>query len=194
MTTPAETLRTAASRLRQLADAAKPGPWADKDSPLRGSCVGTAEAWVAFCDDPGDEPQQSRQDAAYIAVMHPGVGRALADWLETVADEAEKHARGFGNCQTEITDVHPIAVARAVLGETAPQDTCSALQGPHSTPGESADADQCPEPSDGRTAARVHASPPPASGLTPCCGRTPFELPRGDRMTADPDRVTCRPN
>ena len=36
----------------------------------------------------------------------------------------------------------------------------------------------------------VHACPPDGSGLMPCCGRTPFETP-GDRMTANPDDVTC---
>jgi len=37
----------------------------------------------------------------------------------------------------------------------------------------------------------VHESPRDGSGLTPCCGKTPFELPRTDRMTSNPDRVTC---
>lgn len=27
----------------------------------------------------------------------------------------------------------------------------------------------------------VHACPPGDEGITPCCGRTPFELPRGPR-------------
>lgn len=39
----------------------------------------------------------------------------------------------------------------------------------------------------------VHACPPDGSGLTPCCGRTPFELPRTDRMSTDPAAVTCAP-
>lgn len=34
-----------------------------------------------------------------------------------------------------------------------------------------------------------HACPPDGSGLTPCCGRTPFELPRGDRINSE--TVTC---
>jgi hypothetical protein len=38
----------------------------------------------------------------------------------------------------------------------------------------------------------VHACPPEGSGLTPCCHRTPFELPNADRMTAAPSDVTCR--
>jgi hypothetical protein len=49
-------------------------------------------------------------------------------------------------------------------------------------------ADETPQPTE-----VVHACPPDGSGLTPCCGRTPFELPRTDRMTDDPDMVTCQP-
>jgi hypothetical protein len=37
----------------------------------------------------------------------------------------------------------------------------------------------------------VHACPPHGSGLTSCCGRTPFELLRTDRMSANPASVTC---
>lgn len=37
----------------------------------------------------------------------------------------------------------------------------------------------------------VHECPPESSGLTPCCGKTPFELPKKDRLTLDPKLVTC---
>ncbi|UJV41616.1 hypothetical protein [Streptomyces sp. AMCC400023] len=37
----------------------------------------------------------------------------------------------------------------------------------------------------------IHACPPDGTGLTPCCGRTPLELPRTHRMTNDPAMVTC---
>lgn len=37
----------------------------------------------------------------------------------------------------------------------------------------------------------THACPPDGSGLTPCCERTPFELPATDRITSSPERVTC---
>lgn len=37
----------------------------------------------------------------------------------------------------------------------------------------------------------VHACPPDGSGLTPCCGRTPFEIHALDRMAVDLDLVTC---
>jgi hypothetical protein len=36
----------------------------------------------------------------------------------------------------------------------------------------------------------VHACPPDGSGLTPCCGRTPFELPLGDRISSEAP-ITC---
>ena len=37
----------------------------------------------------------------------------------------------------------------------------------------------------------THACPPVGSGLMPCCGRTPFEVPRSHRITVDTDLVTC---
>ena len=41
------------------------------------------------------------------------------------------------------------------------------------------------------TASIVHRCPPAGETRMPCCGRTPFEVPRGDRMTGDPALVTC---
>jgi hypothetical protein len=37
----------------------------------------------------------------------------------------------------------------------------------------------------------VHRCPPGGSGIMPCCGRTPFEVPLHDRITLDPVEVTC---
>lgn len=36
----------------------------------------------------------------------------------------------------------------------------------------------------------VHQCPPEGSGVTPCCGCTPFELAH-DRVATDPALVTC---
>jgi hypothetical protein len=36
----------------------------------------------------------------------------------------------------------------------------------------------------------IHACPPDGSGLTPCCGRTPFELPLSDRISSEAP-ITC---
>jgi hypothetical protein len=41
---------------------------------------------------------------------------------------------------------------------------------------------------EGRT---THRCPPGDSGYTPCCDRSPFELPGTDRMTLDKTVVTC---
>lgn len=37
----------------------------------------------------------------------------------------------------------------------------------------------------------VHQCPPKGKAVTPCCGKTPFELPRTDRMTLKKSLVTC---
>jgi hypothetical protein len=37
----------------------------------------------------------------------------------------------------------------------------------------------------------VHATPRKGSSLTPCCGRSPFNLPRTDRISIDPFEATC---
>ena len=36
-----------------------------------------------------------------------------------------------------------------------------------------------------------HMCPVPGQPVVPCCGKTPFELEKGARLTLDPDRVTC---
>lgn len=38
----------------------------------------------------------------------------------------------------------------------------------------------------------VHRVPPDGAAVTPCCGRTPFELPRDEKVTSDDALVTCR--
>jgi hypothetical protein len=41
----------------------------------------------------------------------------------------------------------------------------------------------------------IHEAPYPSGpAVTPCCGRTVFELPKTDRMTTQPHKVTCEPN
>lgn len=51
--------------------------------------------------------------------------------------------------------------------------------------------DQPPAAQLGEQAAEVvHGCPPDGSGLTPCCGRSPFELPLGDRISSEAS-TTC---
>ena len=40
--------------------------------------------------------------------------------------------------------------------------------------------------------AEVTHQSPPEGGVMPCCGLTPFEVPRFDRITLDPALVTCQ--
>lgn len=37
----------------------------------------------------------------------------------------------------------------------------------------------------------THEIPPRGSAVMPCCGKTPFERPRTDRITSERERVTC---
>lgn len=101
MATTAEELRAAAARLRTLAANATPGPWRQHDTHL-GQYGHTAtvlsgdgnstdlRAWLpTMSHEYWDQTRNAWNDAAYIAVMHPGVGSALADTLEAAADDAE---------------------------------------------------------------------------------------------------------
>jgi hypothetical protein len=112
MTSPADELRTAATKLRELATAATPGPWATDTSIPYGHRVGSSNAgadWVARTGEHGQTGSES--DASYIAAMGPNVGTALADWLDSwtgidlyEAGPLPEDAR------------HALAVARAING------------------------------------------------------------------------------
>lgn len=120
--TPAETLQAAAAqKLRALATAVEsedhPGlPWhtegcADEE---RGNCpciVG--RGWRSYHDEPPTAmfyvaDAETPELAAYIAAMHPGVGLALADWLEW-------QAAALVEGRIAIPDA-ALAVARQLLG------------------------------------------------------------------------------
>ena len=88
--TPAAECRAAASKLRELAQRATPGPWR----------LGS-DRWAALVADRkhpdrmvggGWEVAESlmRPDREYFAAMHPLVGAALADLLDSLADDAEQ--------------------------------------------------------------------------------------------------------
>jgi hypothetical protein len=46
-------------------------------------------------------------------------------------------------------------------------------------------------PSGDMVSSTCHECPPRGSSLTPCCGRSPFEIPAYDRLTVDPAYITC---
>ncbi|MFJ9029783.1 hypothetical protein ACIRQP_14865 [Streptomyces sp. NPDC102274] len=109
MTSPANELRTAATLLKKrLADPAlTPGPWLSHDHGDRilydGPDTETAPPIYVV-----DEPMSNGANAQWIETMHPGVGAALAAWLDSAADDAEQIG----------PDHHALAVARQINART----------------------------------------------------------------------------
>jgi hypothetical protein len=98
----AELLRQAATILRERAEDANPGPWsADRNAVRTGRDALALTYDIHF----GNDHDQTRKDAAYIATMHPGVGLALADWLDA------EFAHDFGPGE------HAIELARLIVGD-----------------------------------------------------------------------------
>jgi len=92
-------LRAAASKLRELAQRATPGPWrlgsdrwaalvADRKHPDR--MVGGGWEWDDAYGGCLVAESLMRPDREYFAAMHPLVGAALADLLDSLADDAEQ--------------------------------------------------------------------------------------------------------
>lgn len=103
----ADLLRRAAEVLRKSAEVATPGPWsADRGTKhnwvVDGDPRSADHAWVALMMF-----GECEQDARYIALMHPPVALALADWLDSAARDAEEIG----------PDPFALRAARAVLRE-----------------------------------------------------------------------------
>jgi hypothetical protein len=117
--TPAGELRAAAKLMRERARAATPGPWAVAAGTWQdetfaavlgpGGDPGNAETWLMAT---GRGAVNQVADACHAAFMHPGVGLALADWLEAEAERAERP----GGLALHSLSPGPLAVARACLG------------------------------------------------------------------------------
>lgn len=128
---PADELRTAADKIRKLAADLPSTGWGNRPWHVE-ECSGTDDMSPCPCivaqgeyrdfDQPQEPPMQYVADAetvehgAYIAAMHPGVGTALADWLDATAAALDKHAPVGWQARLE---PHALAVARAING-TAP--------------------------------------------------------------------------
>lgn len=105
---PADELRTAATRLREITANATPGPW---------TRIGIGDyGWtVAFSNASAgvetEDSEQGRADADYIAAMDPTVALALADWLDYEAGLIELMGRA---AEMRGRTGHALAVARAL--------------------------------------------------------------------------------
>lgn len=106
---PAEELRAAAARMRELAEAAPSGSWYATTGP-----EDTAHVWgktesiipehVAQIDS--DDADRDMATARHMAAWHPAVALAVADLLDAEAD-----------LWVDETDTSPaLAVARAFMG------------------------------------------------------------------------------
>lgn len=113
--TPAETLREAARRMRERAQAATPGPWkviADDKNDDEGEgdrVISCTHGHVALLHWRVDKSESD--DAAHIASWHPIVAHTIADWLthEALKEEAVPPIASIGPA---------LRVARAYLGDS----------------------------------------------------------------------------
>ena len=118
----AELLRRAATILRERAEAATPGPWeANMHSPDMGGRHGWDLRGPRNLGPLGAvvSARMLSGNAHYIATMHPGVGLAIADLLDCVAEDAESNDEfdGFDPYAVVVGYGHAIAVARLIVGE-----------------------------------------------------------------------------
>ena len=121
MTNPTETLRAAATLLREMAQAATPGPWLrDHHGSWAGSNVVLDSEGhpVAICgvDAPEDGYLEASGTRALIATLGPTFAGLVADWLDSEAIDAcecSACADGPGD------DWLPLKTARYVLGEAS---------------------------------------------------------------------------
>ncbi|MFE6429331.1 hypothetical protein ACFVOB_28220 [Streptomyces rochei] len=107
--TPADELRTAAEKLRRDATAAhraSPSPWNVTDEKV----VRCADGMIV-ADRSGTDHPAERADLPYIATMHPGVGTALAAWLESWTGIEMYEAHSLPEDAR-----HALAVARQING------------------------------------------------------------------------------
>ncbi|MER5613259.1 hypothetical protein [Streptomyces sp. NPDC002215] len=126
MTTPADELHAAARKLRSAASALGSAPGISDDWIAEGTTVSQGRY-----PDTGEPvypvaEAASPQCATLIALMHPGVGLALADWLDSwIGVDLSEHGPMPEDAR------HALAVARQILG-TAGQSCadCSAALRP----------------------------------------------------------------
>ncbi|MFB6665893.1 hypothetical protein ACFUJX_19745 [Streptomyces rubiginosohelvolus] len=138
---PAEQLRAAAELLREAAGHATPGPWRTHDTHLGGVGGHTATvltdrpntndteliAWLpTMSHEPWDEARNAWRNAGWVALMHPGVGLAVAALLADYADDW--HSCPEDHPGTKL-DEYALALARQVLGTEPVEDLCGKTRG-----------------------------------------------------------------
>ncbi len=102
----ADVLRRAAAKLREAAEAASEGPWT-VDGDIQ-AVMAKDDVTIAYDDETG------MGDAAYIALMHPDVGLAIAAWLDETAKHITEFADIVGLARSgDLTEPDEAAIAAA---------------------------------------------------------------------------------
>jgi len=112
----------------------------------------------------------------------PARGDQVEQWLKGQRDEYEVRSSPRWGALDEVLDTYRL---HADTGTPLDQHAC---EGQHCDCPAASAAPAAPDteaPSE-----TVHGCPPDGSGLTPCCGRTPFELPLKDRISSEAP-TTC---
>lgn len=93
---------------------ATPGPWEAGERCIWGLSRSPSRDYEVVTDGPGGEGGVgSTNDADFIATMHPGVGLALADWLDWTFDQGHEGDADDSGC----SECAPaLAVARLING------------------------------------------------------------------------------
>lgn len=120
-TTPAEELRAAAERLREVAKVATPGPWEGEG----GDDERPPSVWTAYEGSYVADNIPHPEDAEWIATLSPAIAEPLALWLDTHVQWAQDVQVVFFEPDTgEVIDIDAarwpglaaaLAFARAIL-------------------------------------------------------------------------------
>jgi hypothetical protein len=114
---PAAELTAAAKELRASATAAEhvsPGPWSLDQSTYDAGIIYAADEATIVVDRSLDDAEDDHGDMPYLALMHPGVGLAVADLLEATLLPAHPDPCPCSpnRCPTQAA----LTLARALLG------------------------------------------------------------------------------
>lgn len=136
MTSASDELRAAAAKIRDLASRVPHGPWhveLGKNHRHPGYPQRISNPEATLIAETFTSPEFKPAEAEYIALMHPGVGTLLADWLEDVAkfwDGLNNDADEWTKLPTKIRDElrtgpwdaeHALAIARSINGTPTPE-------------------------------------------------------------------------
>lgn len=110
MTSPADEIKAAAAKIRDLAKAATPGPWWPESPWLSDVVTSPLLGRVADCSIGTGYRAQSLDDAKHIAMWNPSVALLVADLLDSVSKAID------GLVLPEASFRQEIAIARAING------------------------------------------------------------------------------